>query len=106
MPVCFASLKVKITKHFCAQHWKYSKKLIGISRLKLFPYLQPQTCLIICFFTGDLVALFDDDDIDELKQERNEVEYRKSKSCILAHTFQSHSLKGALFLQCDFFIHS
>ena len=28
---------------------------------------------MICFFTGDLVALFDDDDVDEVKQERNEV---------------------------------
>ena len=91
MPVCFASLKYKITKHFCAQHWKYSKKLIGISRLKNSPLIynlklgkfkntDSYYCLIICFFTGDLVALFDDDDIDELKQERNEVEYRKSKS--------------------------
>lgn len=30
-------------------------------------------CLVTCFFPGDLVALFDDDDIDEVKQERNEV---------------------------------
>ena len=54
--------------------------LFTTSNLVNFKNTDGYYCLIICFFTGDLVALFDDDDIDELKQERNEVEYRKSKS--------------------------
>ena len=29
--------------------------------------------MITSFLSGDLVALFDDDEVDEVKQERNEV---------------------------------
>ena len=41
------------------------------------------------FFSGDLVALFEDDDIDELKQERNEV----VRGVIFFPTFTSLSQK-------------
>ena len=48
----------------------------------------------IQFFSGDLVALFEDDDIDELKQERNEV----VRGVIFFPTFTFTSLSQKMFI--------